>query len=145
MKRFGREAERGMPDFMGDGELFAGSAFLTATSGVKLICFTFFDCWARGVVGTAGNSLLRSGLLGLKVSTGRADGATCFLGLAPGYRRIDLRCSNLPGVRMNGFGSDLGMPLREFVEADFVRTLGVDTAPRFGFEGDLDKVGICVV
>ncbi len=38
--------------------------------------------------------------------------------------------------------SDLGMPLRSLVVADLIMLRGVPT--RFGFDGDLVKVGICV-
>jgi hypothetical protein len=138
------DVERGIPDFIGEGEFCPVAACLLTVSVVKLTCFAVFEVpFPSGVEGTEGSTLSKLGLLGLLDNVGMAVGiALGFFALELGYRRMDLTRSNLLGLRKRLFGSDFGALARLFVVADFVKALGVGF--RFGFDGDRDKVGICV-
>ena len=70
-----REAERGIADFIGDGEFCTAGARLSLISGVKLTFFTLFEPPSPpGVVGNEGSAPLKLGLLGLLAKEGIADG-----------------------------------------------------------------------
>lgn len=138
------DAERGIPDFTGEGEYCDVRLFFLTVSGVKLTCFTVLELadW-RGVVGTDGRTLSRFGLLGLLVKEGIDDGFEIgFFMLALACRRIDLTRANLPGLRRKLFDSGFGRMLKLLVLDGFGRVRGVPI--KLGFDGDLDKVGIWV-
>jgi len=143
------EDERGMPDFIGDGECCVVAEFLLTVSGVKFTCLTILPTSAPGVEGIEGSGFSRLGRVGLLVKEGIEDGfvtgfVTDFLALKLGCRRIDLTRSNLPGLPIELRGSDLTMLLKLLVIADLVKPRGVPATDKFGLDGDFDRVGICV-
>jgi hypothetical protein len=142
MRRLIFEVERGIPDFIGEGEFSIVTVCLLIVSGVKLTCFAVFEVpFPSGVVGIEGSNLLRLDLLGLLANVGiELCLAFDFFALELGYRRMDLTRSNLLGLCKKLFGSDLGTLARLFVVADFVKILGMTF--KLGLDGDRDKVGI---
>ena len=115
------DVERGIQDFIGEGECCTVAACLLTVSGVKFTCFAGLELpIPTGVVGMEGSALSRLGLLGLLDNVGIEVGvAHDFFALELGYLRIDLTRSNLPGLRKKLFGSDLGRLPRLFVVTDF--------------------------
>ena len=144
VRRLVLDVEREIPDFIADGELWTVTECLLTVSGVKLTCFAVFEIPSLlGVAGAEGSALSRLGLLALLESVAiEAGPAYGFFVLELGYRRIDLTRSNLIGLWKKLLGSVVWAPFRVFMVADFVKVLGV--AFELGFDGDRDKVGICV-
>jgi hypothetical protein len=131
------DVERGIPDLIGDGVVWAFVTCLLTVLGVKLTCFALLErSSSTGVVGRDGRAFSRFGLLGLLVKEGMAIG---FL-LELGYLKIDLTRSNFPGLRRKPLDSDLGRLLVLVAVADFERPRGVFT--KFGFDGDRESMGI---
>jgi hypothetical protein len=106
--------DRGIEDFVGEGDWGTVLVCILTISGVKDTCLTIlFESWPLGVDGRAGNCLLNSGLLDTDFLApgpvvGKLDG---FLALALGYLSIDLSRSTLPGDLINDLGSDCGTPI----------------------------------
>ena len=66
------EVERGIPDFIGEGEAWTAAVlFRFVVSGVKLTCLIGFE--APGVVGSEGRDFSKFGLLGLLLKEGIDD------------------------------------------------------------------------
>jgi hypothetical protein len=109
VRRLVFDVERGIPDFIGEGEFCAMLTCLLRVSGVKLTCFVAFGVPVTlAVVGTEGSALFRFGLLGLLDNVGIEVGTTFgFFALELGYRRMDLTRSNLLGLCKKLFGSVL--------------------------------------
>lgn len=80
------DVERGMPDFIGDGEFWTVAEVLLTVSGVKFTCLTALGPPpVPGVKGIAGSAFSRLGRLGLLVNEGIDDGfATGFFALKLG-------------------------------------------------------------
>jgi hypothetical protein len=135
------EADRGIPDLNGEGEALIATTCLSTVSGVKFTPLRFLGPpTVPGVVGREGSGLLRFGLLELLDNVGIEEGASFDFFKRPGYLRIDLTRSNFPGLRKKLLDSDLGILLKLFAVVNLARPRGV--ALRFGFDGDLDNVGI---
>jgi hypothetical protein len=138
------EVDRGIPDLIGEGELWKAEAeAFCVVWGVKSTCLAVFEA-ATGVVGIDGSAFSKFGLLGLLLKDGiDTCAAAGFLWLGLTCLRIDLTRSNLPGLLRLLFKGDFGSVVTLFVVADLVNFTGVPLI-RFGFEGDLERVGICV-
>lgn len=144
----GFDVERGMPDFTGDGDCGTIVSLCLASlcffvSGVNPTCFKLLERLTPiGVVGTEGRSLARFNLLGLLAIEGITGSFSAFfeLKLELVCFKIDFIRSNLLGVRSMDLLGAVIDPAILFIVADFNIPRGV--LCKFGFDGDLDKLGI---
>lgn len=125
-------ADRGIPDFFGDGVSCATALSFATVPGVNAICLTVrgFSALA-GVTGTEGSSFARSFLVGDFFMVGIEDTVEAATLEGLGFLwSIDLNRSNLLGVGGSligdsTFDSGLGMAEKLPVVLDFVRPRGV--------------------
>ena len=132
------DAERGIPNFNGDGVFCRVAMFLIVVLGVTLTCLMHFERSSAGVAGIDGSSLSRYGLLGLFIIGSEVCIVSAGFGMPMlGRRKIDLNRSNLLGLVDRSFTDlDLVIPPILLTVADLVKRRG---AVILCFDGEWDN------